>query len=72
MASDLLGQLGLEGKVVTGDALYCQQELSQRILEQGGDYFWVLLFLGSQGQPAWGERGGEPALCGASLGRELC
>ena len=42
MASDLLGQLELEGKAVTGDALYCQQELSRRILGQGGDYFWVL------------------------------
>ena len=42
MATTLLGQLELEGRVVTGDALYCQQELSQRILKQGGDYFWVL------------------------------
>ena len=42
MAAGLLAQLGLQGKVVTGDALYCQQELSLRVLEQGGDYFWVL------------------------------
>ena len=42
LASGLLAQLGLTGKVVTGDALYAQRELSLRVLEQGGDYFWVL------------------------------
>lgn len=42
MASVLLGRLELAGKVVTGDALYRQQGLSLRVLEQGGDYFWVL------------------------------
>ena len=42
MATDLLGQLELRGKVVTGDALYCQRELSIRVQEQGGDYFWTL------------------------------
>ena len=28
--------------MVTGDALYCQRELSLRVPEQGGDYFWAL------------------------------
>ena len=42
MASGLLAQLELRGKVVTGDALYAQRELSQRVLERGGDYFWAL------------------------------
>ena len=42
MASGLLGQLELKGRVVTGDALYCQRELSLRVQEQGGDYFWTL------------------------------
>lgn len=42
MATSLLAQLELEGKVVTGDALYCQRDLSLRVLEGGGDYFWVL------------------------------
>ena len=42
MASGLLAQLELPGKVVTGDALYAQRELSLRVLEQGGDYFWAL------------------------------
>ena len=42
LASGLLAQLDLTEKVVTGDALYAQRELSLRVLEQGGDYFWVL------------------------------
>ena len=42
MAANLLAQLELKGKVVTGDALYAQRELSRGILEQGGDYFWAL------------------------------
>ena len=63
-APALLAQLALEGKVVTGDALYAQRELSQQLVEQGGDYFWVvkdnqpalraavcLLFA----EPPWGE-----------------
>ena len=60
--------MDLTGKVVTGDALYAQRELSRRVLEQDGDYFWVLkdnqpgvkeavslLFE----QPPWGESFGE-------------
>ena len=42
MASTLLGQLELRGKVVAGDALYCQRELSPGALEQGGACFWAL------------------------------
>ena len=65
VASSLLAELDLREKVVTGDALYAQRELSRRVLEQGGDYFWALkdnqpgvkeavslLFE----QPPWGER----------------
>ena len=68
MGTSLLARLELKGKVVTGDALYAQRELSLRVLEQGGDYFWVLkedqpgmreavslLFE----QPPWGERFAE-------------
>ena len=67
VAPDLLAQLELEGRVVTGDALYAQRNLSQQVVEQGGDYFWVvkgnqptlqeaiaLLFA----QPPWGEEFG--------------
>ena len=42
MATSLLTRSELRDKEVTGDAPYCQQELSLRVLEQGGDYFWVL------------------------------
>ena len=62
-----------KGRVVTGDALYAQRELSRSILEQGGDYFWVvkdnqpgvreavsLLFE----HPRWGESFGEACLEG--------
>ncbi len=68
MASGLLAELELKGRVVTRDALYAQREFSRRILEQGGDYFWVvkdnqpgvkeavsLLFE----HPSWGESFGE-------------
>lgn len=54
--------------MVTGDALYAQRELSRQVVEQGGDYFWVvksnqgnlykdiaLLFA----QPPWGEKWAE-------------
>ena len=57
MASGLLAELDLTGKVITGDALYAQRELSLRVLEQGGDYFWTL----KDNQPG-GEGGGELAL----------
>ena len=68
LASSLLAELDLTGKVVAGDAQYAQRELSLRVLEQGGDYFWALkdnqpgvkeavslLFE----QPPWGERFAE-------------
>ena len=42
LASTLLAQLELQGRVVTGDALYAQRDLSLRVLERGGDYFWML------------------------------
>ncbi len=63
-APALLSKLALGGKVVTGDALYAQRGLSRQVVEQGGDYFWVvkdnqpalraavsLLFA----EPPWGE-----------------
>lgn len=63
-APEVLAQLNLKGRVVTGDALYAQKDLSCQVVEQGGDYFWVvkdnqptlradiaLLFA----QPPWGE-----------------
>ena len=35
-----LAQVKLAGRVVTGDALYAQRNLSRQVVEQGGGYFW--------------------------------
>ena len=35
MAPELLGQVDLAGRVVTGDALYAQKNLSRQVVEQG-------------------------------------
>jgi hypothetical protein len=34
----LLGLLPLEGKVVVGDAMFCQRALAAQVIAQGGDY----------------------------------
>jgi predicted transposase YbfD/YdcC len=44
---ELLGQLALAGCVVTIDAMGCQREIAQQILDQDGDY--VLALKGNQG-----------------------
>lgn len=38
----LLTQVDLSGVVVTGDAMQCQQALSQQIVAAGGDYLWTV------------------------------
>lgn len=38
----LLQGMVLQGRVITGDAMFCQRELCQEILDQGGDYFVVV------------------------------
>ena len=70
MAPELLGQVDLAGRVVTGDALYAQKNLSRQVVEQGGDYFWVVkaptlradipLFA----EPPWGEELATAGECG--------
>ena len=42
VASGVLGQLDLRGKVVTGDALYAHRGLCRQIVAAGGDYFFFL------------------------------
>jgi predicted transposase YbfD/YdcC len=42
VAPELLAQIKLARRVVTGDALYTQKKLSHQVVEQGGDYFWVV------------------------------
>jgi hypothetical protein len=41
-ALQLLGILPLEGKVVTGDALFCQKDVCAKVLERGGDYVFTV------------------------------
>jgi len=41
-APTLLSGLDLDGKVVSGDALFTQRNLSASIVEAGGDYVWVV------------------------------
>jgi hypothetical protein len=37
-ALELLRKLVLDGRVIVGDAIFCQREVCQEILENGGDY----------------------------------
>jgi DDE_Tnp_1-associated/Transposase DDE domain len=41
-ALELLGVLPLAGKVVTGDAMFCQRDVCEKVLEKGGDYLWTV------------------------------
>src|SRR5262249_48030840 len=38
----LLPELVLKGRLVTGDAIFCQRDLSQEILDAGGHYLWFV------------------------------
>lgn len=46
-APDLIRQIDWQGRVLTGDALYCQQSLCTQVVEAGGDY----LLLVKENQP---------------------
>jgi hypothetical protein len=37
-ALTLLKQIALRGRVITGDAMFCQRDLCQQIVDDGGDY----------------------------------
>lgn len=41
-APQLLAQLDLRGKIVIGDALHTQRQLSVQILAAGGDFIWLV------------------------------
>ena len=41
-AARLLKTLDLRGKIITGDALLAQRELSLQIVQAGGDYLWLI------------------------------
>jgi hypothetical protein len=41
-ALELLGVLPLEGKVVTGDAMFCHKDVCEKVRDGGGDYLWTV------------------------------
>jgi hypothetical protein len=41
-ALELLGILPIQGKVILGDAMFCQRDLCAKIVEQGGDYLFTV------------------------------
>jgi len=41
-ALELLKTLVLKGRVITGDAMFCQRDLCQEIRDRGGHYFFVV------------------------------
>ena len=42
VAPDAIKQLDWQGRVLTGDALYCQQTLCTQVVEAGGDYLLIV------------------------------
>jgi hypothetical protein len=38
----LLSEMVLEGRLITGDAMFCQRDLSRQVLDGGGHYLWVV------------------------------
>ena len=42
MASEVIDMVPLKGKVITGDALYCQREYSRKVMEAEGDYLVIV------------------------------
>jgi predicted transposase YbfD/YdcC len=41
-APRLLSELYLKERVICGDALFTQRELSVQVIAQGGDYIWFV------------------------------
>ena len=41
-ALELLGILPVKGRVVLGDAMFCQRDLCQKIIDRGGDYLFLV------------------------------
>jgi hypothetical protein len=41
-ALELLGILPVKGKVITGDAAFCQRDVAEEVIEGGGDYVFIV------------------------------
>lgn len=50
-APQLLTQIGLSGTIVLGDAMQTQRDLSEQIVEAGGDFIWKVK--GNQSRTEW-------------------
>ena len=71
-ALGFLKELLLKGHLVTGDAMFCQRELCQEIIDSGGDYLFVVkdnqpelkAAIAAEFRPGFspGERGGAATL----------
>lgn len=42
VACELIGQLDWQGRVLTGDAMFCQRKICSQVFEAGGDYLLVV------------------------------
>lgn len=42
VAPEAIGKIDWQGRVLTGDALYCQQGLCRQVVEAGGDYLLIV------------------------------
>jgi hypothetical protein len=38
----LLGILPVKGRIITGDAMFCQRDLAKEVVDQGGDYLFTV------------------------------
>lgn len=41
-ALELLGILPLQGRVVVGDAMFCQRDLAEQVIDRGGNYLLIV------------------------------
>ena len=41
-ALTLLKAVALKGRLITGDAIFCQRDLCQQVVDDGGDYLLVV------------------------------
>lgn len=68
-AVELLKTIVLKGRLVTGDAIFCQRELCEEIVDSGGDYLFVVkdnqpelkAAVAADFQPGFSPRHGKPA-----------
>lgn len=69
-APHLLKQVSLQGTIVLGDAMQTQRDLSEQIVQAGGDFIWKVK--GNQARTAWAiEKLFVPEVCQLHKGQPL-